>query len=240
MDLSTIAAVIAGAGGLGVIVWVLAKLGRALITIAEALAAAAAVFLALWLVLKAAGWALRQTITHWRTSLTVVALAAWWQWWGWPSLALTAGVAIGVLAGWRLLDVRSFDVWAGRHLRSWWLRWTIYAPSSLTGCTPAAWASNRMLRRWCWRSLRWGGSWAAPGVRCPRPFGSGGGSTARAPPVVSGGAMRRSRPRSRPSRIVGEARIPARKQPARSLVRTAVRTWRKSWAPVGDQRICCF
>jgi len=95
MDLSTIAAVIAGATGLGIIVWVLAKLGRALIKIAEALAAAAAVFLALWLVIKAVGWALRQTITHWRTSLTVVALAAWWQWWGWPSLALTAGVAIG-------------------------------------------------------------------------------------------------------------------------------------------------
>jgi hypothetical protein len=101
MDLSTIAAVIAGATGLGIVVWVLAKLGRALIAMAEALAAAAAVFFALWLVIKSVGWALRQTFTHWRTSLTVVVLAAWWHWWGWVSLATTAGVAMGVLAGWR-------------------------------------------------------------------------------------------------------------------------------------------
>src|SRR5262249_35606988 len=30
--------------------------------------------------------------------------------------------------GWRLFNVRSFDAWAGRHLRAWWLRWAIYAP----------------------------------------------------------------------------------------------------------------
>ena len=102
IDLSTIAAVIAGATGLGIVVWVLAKLGRALIAMAEALAAAAAVFLALWLVIKSVGWALHQT--------------------------LTVSVATGLLAGWRLLDLRSFDVWAGRHLRSWWLRWSVYAP----------------------------------------------------------------------------------------------------------------
>jgi DNA segregation ATPase FtsK/SpoIIIE, S-DNA-T family len=128
MDLSTIAAVTAGAGGLGIVVWLLAKLGRALIKIVEAVAAAAAVFFALWLVIKAVLWALRQTLTHWRTSLTVVALLAWWHWWGWPSLATTAGVLTGVLAGWRLINLASFDTWAGRHLRSWGLRWSVYAP----------------------------------------------------------------------------------------------------------------
>jgi S-DNA-T family DNA segregation ATPase FtsK/SpoIIIE len=128
MDLSTIAAVIASATGLGIVVWVLAQLGRALIKMAEALAAAAAVFLALWLVIKSVGWALRQTLTHWRTSLTVVALLAWWHWWGWASLATTISVAMGLLVGWRLLALRSFDVWAGRHLRTWWLRWSVYAP----------------------------------------------------------------------------------------------------------------
>jgi S-DNA-T family DNA segregation ATPase FtsK/SpoIIIE len=128
MELSTIAAVIAGAGGLGILVWVLAKLGRALIKIAEVVAAAAAVFLALWLMIKAVGWALCQTITHWRTSLTVVALLAWGHGWGWASLVTTVGLVMGVLAGWRLINLRSFDAWAGRHLRSWWLRWTIYAP----------------------------------------------------------------------------------------------------------------
>jgi DNA segregation ATPase FtsK/SpoIIIE, S-DNA-T family len=128
MDPSTIVAVIAGAGGLGVVVWVLAKVGKALIKIAEALATAAAVLLALWLVIKAVGWALRQTFTHWRTSLTVLAVLAWWHWWGWESLATTSGVVATVLAGWRLLNLRAFDAWAGRYLRAWWLRWTIYAP----------------------------------------------------------------------------------------------------------------
>jgi S-DNA-T family DNA segregation ATPase FtsK/SpoIIIE len=137
MDLSTIAAVIAGATGLGIVVWVLAKLGRALIAMAEALAAAAAVFFALWLVIKSVRWVLRQTFTHWRTSLTVVVLAAWWHWWGWVSLATTAGVVVAMLVGWRLLDLRSFDVWAGRYLRSWWLRWSVYAsklPQWLHAC----------------------------------------------------------------------------------------------------------
>jgi S-DNA-T family DNA segregation ATPase FtsK/SpoIIIE len=128
MDAQTIALQIASGGALGVVVWVLAKLGKALVTIAEALAAAAVVFVALWLVMKAVVWALRQTLTHWRTSLSIVAVLAWWHWWGWASLATTAGVVTAVLAGWRLLNLTSFDAWAGRHLRSWWLRWTVYAP----------------------------------------------------------------------------------------------------------------
>ena len=128
MDVQTIALLIGGGGALGVVVWVLAKIGRALIKIAEALAAAAAVFMALWLMIKAVVWALRQTLTHWRTSLTLVALGAWWHWWGPPSLVLTVGVVAAVLMGWRLADLASFDAWAGRHLRAWWLRWTVYAP----------------------------------------------------------------------------------------------------------------
>src|SRR5947209_3160549 len=128
MDAQTIALLIAGGGALGIVVWVLAKIGRALIKIAEALAAAAAVLFVLWLVIKALGWALRQTFTHWRTSLTVVAVLAWRHWWGWPSLLVISGVVAGVLTGWRLLDLRSFDAWVGRRLRSWWLRWTVYSP----------------------------------------------------------------------------------------------------------------
>jgi len=128
MDAYLIALVLAGGAALGVMVSVLAKLGKALIKIAEALAAAAVVIFAGWLVIKAVGRALRQVLTHWRTSLTVLVGAAWWQWWGPASLALTVGVVVGVLTGWRLVDLASFDAWAGRHLRSWWLRWTVYAP----------------------------------------------------------------------------------------------------------------
>ena len=127
-DAQTIALLIGGGGALGVIVWVLAKIGRALIKIAEALAAAAVVFLALWLMIKALGWALRQTLIHWRTSLTLVALGAWWHRWGPASLAITVTVVAGMLVGWRLTDLTSFDAWAGRHLRAWWLRWTLYSP----------------------------------------------------------------------------------------------------------------
>ena len=119
---------LAGGAALGVVVWLLAKLGKALIKIAEALAAAAIVIFAIWLVIKAAVWALRQTVTHWRTSLTVLAMVAWWHCWGGTSVALTAGVAAGVLTAWRMVNLASFDAWAGRHLRAWWLRWTVYAP----------------------------------------------------------------------------------------------------------------
>jgi DNA segregation ATPase FtsK/SpoIIIE, S-DNA-T family len=128
MDPNTTAVLIAGGAALGVLVWVLAKIGHALIKIAEALAAAAAVVLALWLAIKAVLWALRQTLTHWRTSLTIVAAVVWWQWWGWVSLAITVGAFAGLLTGWRLVNLRSFDAGAGRHLRAWWLRWTIYSP----------------------------------------------------------------------------------------------------------------
>jgi DNA segregation ATPase FtsK/SpoIIIE, S-DNA-T family len=128
MDAQTIALVIAGGGALGVVVWLLAKIGKALIKLAEALAAAAVVLFVVWMMVKGIVWALRQVLTHWRTSLTLVALGAWWHWWGWPSLALTVSVVSGALAGWRLLDLASFDAWAGRHLRAWWLRWTVYSP----------------------------------------------------------------------------------------------------------------
>src|SRR5262249_16512153 len=69
-----------------------------------------------------------QALTHWRTSLSVLALLAWWQCWGWTSLALTVSAVASVLITWRLVDLRSFDAWAGRYLRAWWLRWTLYAP----------------------------------------------------------------------------------------------------------------
>jgi S-DNA-T family DNA segregation ATPase FtsK/SpoIIIE len=128
MDVYLIALVMAGGAALGVVVWLLAKLGKALIKIAEALAAAAVVIFIVWLVIKAVVWALRQVLIHWRTSLTVVAVLAWWHWWGGASLAVTVGAVAGVLTAWRLIDLASFDAWAGRHLRAWWLRWTVYVP----------------------------------------------------------------------------------------------------------------
>ncbi len=128
MDVRMIAVLVAGAGVLGVVVWSLAKIGQVLIKVAEALAAAAVVAFAVWLVIKAGVWAIRQAVTRWRTSLTVLAVSAWWHWWGGPSLVLTVSVVAAVLTGWRLIDLVSFDAWAGRHLRAWWLRWTVYAP----------------------------------------------------------------------------------------------------------------
>jgi S-DNA-T family DNA segregation ATPase FtsK/SpoIIIE len=128
MGAQMIAVVIAGGAVLGVVVWLLAKIGKALVKIAEALVAAAVVFLAVWLVVKAVVWAIRQAATHWRTSLTVLTILAWWHWWGWIPLVITLGSVVGVLTGWRLIDVVSCDAWAGRYLRAWWLRWTVYAP----------------------------------------------------------------------------------------------------------------
>jgi S-DNA-T family DNA segregation ATPase FtsK/SpoIIIE len=128
MDAYLIAGLIAGGAVLGVVVWVLAKIGKALIKVAEELAAAAVVVFALWLVIKAVVWAIRQAVTRWRTSLTVLAVVAWVHCWDWPSLVLMVSVIAAVLIGWRIVDLVSFDAWAGRHLRAWWLRWTVYAP----------------------------------------------------------------------------------------------------------------
>ncbi len=51
MDAYLISLVIAGAGVLGVVVGVLAKLGKGLVKLAEALAAAAVVLFTVWLVI---------------------------------------------------------------------------------------------------------------------------------------------------------------------------------------------
>ncbi len=128
MDVRMIAVLVAGAGALGVVVWLLAKIGQLLIKVAEVLAAAAVVAFTVWLMIKAGMWAIRQAFTRWRTSLTVLAISGWWHWWGGLSLVLTVGVVTAVLRGWRLVDLVSFDAWAGRYLRAWWLRWTVYAP----------------------------------------------------------------------------------------------------------------
>jgi len=128
MDANTIGVLLLGGAGLGVVVWVLHKIGKALLAMVETLAAVAVVFVALWWLIKAAAWLFTQTVTRWRTSLTVLTLIAWWHGWGWPSLVLTLTLTTLVLALWRWIDVWSFDTWVGRWLRAWWQRWTIYAP----------------------------------------------------------------------------------------------------------------
>ena len=114
--------------GLGVLLWVLHKLGHALTRVLEALAMVAVVFVTAWLIAKGLWWTVRQIVKHWRTSLTTIFVAAWWHWWGWPSLSITVGSIMCGLGGWCLVDYDSFDPWAGRYLRAWWLRWTLYAP----------------------------------------------------------------------------------------------------------------
>jgi S-DNA-T family DNA segregation ATPase FtsK/SpoIIIE len=128
MDVHMIGVFLAGGAGLGVLVWGLHKIGKALLALVEALAAVAVVFVVLCWLLKALVWLFTQVLTRWRTSLTVLAVAAWWQWWGWPSLALTLSVITSVFALWRWIEGVSFDAWVGRWLRAWWQRWTIYAP----------------------------------------------------------------------------------------------------------------
>jgi S-DNA-T family DNA segregation ATPase FtsK/SpoIIIE len=128
MNAHTFGVLFLGGLGLAVVVWVLHKLGRALASIAEALAAAAVVFLALWALLKGLGWAVKEVVTHPRTSLTVVAVAAWGYGLGWTSLLITVSVVSLGLVSWRRFHLVSFDQWAGRVLRSWWFRWAVYMP----------------------------------------------------------------------------------------------------------------
>jgi S-DNA-T family DNA segregation ATPase FtsK/SpoIIIE len=124
-------------GGLVVALWVLHKLGQALTHVLEALAAVAVVFVTLWLAVKGTYKLARLVVTHWRTTTAAVVVLAWVHWLGWLSLAITVAVLAAGLGLWRCLDLASFDVWAGRHLRSWWQRWMVYArrmPRWLRAC----------------------------------------------------------------------------------------------------------
>ncbi|GAA3801918.1 FtsK/SpoIIIE domain-containing protein [Amycolatopsis tucumanensis] len=128
MDAHTLGVLLLGSGALAVVVWVLHKLGKALAGLAEALAAAAVVFLALWWLCKGLFWVLAQIVMHPRTSLTVVAVAAWCYWLGWLSLVVTLTVVASGLVSWRWFHLVSYDQWAGRVLRTWWQKWAIYMP----------------------------------------------------------------------------------------------------------------
>ena len=128
MNAQTIGTLIMTGGGIAVVVWVLNKIGRALTAVVEALATVAVVFLAVWLAVKVTFLAVRWAVRHWRTTLGAVSLGAWVWWWGWlPIVLLVVAVAVG-LTVWRWRHRTSFELWIGRRLRSWWLRWTVYAP----------------------------------------------------------------------------------------------------------------
>ena len=72
-----IGVLVLGGGGTAVVVWVLHKIGKALVAVAEALATVAVVFVAVWWLVKAGAWTVRQVVRHWRTSLGLVAVLAW-------------------------------------------------------------------------------------------------------------------------------------------------------------------
>jgi DNA segregation ATPase FtsK/SpoIIIE, S-DNA-T family len=114
--------------GAGAVLWVLHTIGRAISKLVEAAAAVAVVFLTLWLVVKALWWAGRRVVRHWRTSTTAAVVLLWFLWLGWLSLVVTVAAVVAGLLGWRWLHQDSFEPWAGRRIRAWWLRWTLYAP----------------------------------------------------------------------------------------------------------------
>ncbi|MHA6780298.1 FtsK/SpoIIIE domain-containing protein [Pseudonocardia saturnea] len=125
-------ALVAGAG-----LWALHKVGKWLTQLLEALAAVAVVFVTAWLLVKGAWKLARWIVKHWRTGTTTATVLLWCHLLGWPSLLATAAVAgLGVL-GWWYFGHDSYEPWAGRHLRGWWLRWAVYArkmPRWLRAC----------------------------------------------------------------------------------------------------------
>ncbi|MGW3961830.1 FtsK/SpoIIIE domain-containing protein [Amycolatopsis sp. NPDC005003] len=126
MDAHTVMTLTLVAGGLAVLLWVLAKIGRALAGLLEMLAALAVVGMVLWGLARAVGWIVRQLVTHWRTCLALPGLWAWCRYLGWISLVVTFGVLGLVQLVWWRLDAVGYDHWCGRWLRSWWLRWALY------------------------------------------------------------------------------------------------------------------
>jgi S-DNA-T family DNA segregation ATPase FtsK/SpoIIIE len=126
-----------GFGGLGLVVYVLHKIGKALAGLVEVLAAAAVVFLAVGWLVKAAVWLGHQVVLRWRTSVTLLGVMGWVLLLGWVSLVVAVLGLVAALMSWRLADLPSFDRWAGRWLRSWWQRWVVYArhlPAWLHAC----------------------------------------------------------------------------------------------------------
>lgn len=124
-------------GGLVVTVAVLRKVGRGLTALFEALATVATVVVALWWTGKTLVLVVKSAVTHPRSTLGATVLALWLWWLGWLS-ALILAVAVGVgLAAWWWQARLSYECWVGRWLRSWWLRWTVYArklPGWLRAC----------------------------------------------------------------------------------------------------------
>ena len=112
---------------LGAVGWVLHKLGQYLVKLMEALALIFAVFATTWLVIKAIYRGGRWVAIHWRTTMATAIVAGWVYWLGWPSLAITVATVAATLGLWWLVGRTGFDVWAGRRIRAWWLRWTLYA-----------------------------------------------------------------------------------------------------------------
>ena len=117
-----------GGVALAGVLFVLYKIGHYLARVLEALATAAVVFIALWLAAKGLVLAIVWTVRHWRTTTTAAAVTTWCWWWGWVSLLLALAGLATTLGMWRLASLPSFDRHAGRHLRSWWQRWLVYAP----------------------------------------------------------------------------------------------------------------
>ncbi|OLM33057.1 Transfer protein traSA [Pseudonocardia sp. Ae717_Ps2] len=103
-------------------------LGQFFGRIAEGVATIAVVFVTVWLVGKATVIVAVWVVRHWRTTITTVGVVGWCWLWGWPSLLGTVVAAVLVLSVWWWVSVVSFDRGAGRRLRAWWLRWTVYAP----------------------------------------------------------------------------------------------------------------
>ncbi|OLF18925.1 FtsK/SpoIIIE domain-containing protein [Actinophytocola xanthii] len=137
MNSQTLLQLLAAGGVVAVVVWVLNKIGKALASVLEALATVAMVLVALWLMVKTSYRAVRLVVAHWRTSLCAAFLTAWTWWWGWLPVLVTAVAVVGVLALWRWRHRTSFEARPGRWLRSWWLRWTVYArrlPGWLRAC----------------------------------------------------------------------------------------------------------
>lgn len=127
-----------GGVALAAVLYVLYRIGHYLARALEALATAAVVFVALYLAAKGIVLAIVWAVRHWRTTTTVTVVSAWCWWWGWPSLLLVALTVAASLGLWRVAAPLPFDRWAGRRIRSWWQRWTVYAPRMprwLRSCT---------------------------------------------------------------------------------------------------------
>lgn len=107
---------------------VVRTIGKVLAAVLEIAAVLFLLYKAVKAIASAIIWILEQVRRFWRTTLAALMVAFLVSVVGWVALLVALLVFALTFVVWWHEHVVSFDRFVGRHLRAWWLRWTVYQP----------------------------------------------------------------------------------------------------------------